>query len=224
MNASDVMVRDVITVGPDTGVDMAVRLLAEHDISALPVVDENGALIGILSEADLMHRTEIGTEKRRPWWRESITAPVTLAMDFAKSHGKRVHELMTPDVVTVSRDTPLAEIAALFEHHGIKRVPVVEDGRLVGVVSRSNLIQALASRFGAADEQRDSDRRIRLDLLDRMKQQDWTDFGDRNVIVRDGVVHLWGLAGSQAEHEALIALAEGIPGVAGVADEMIPAY
>ena len=223
MNAGDVMVRDVVTVGPDTGVDAAVRLLAEHDISALPVIDD-GALIGILSEADLMYRTEIGTEKHRPWWRESITAPVTLAMDFAKSHGKSVGELMTRDVVTVTEAAPLADVASLFERHGIKRVPVVRDGRLVGIVSRANLIQALASHFGGADAYQDGDRRIRLDLLDRMKQQDWTGFGDRNVIVRAGVVHLWGLVGSQAERDALIALAEGIPGVRRVADEMIPAY
>jgi CBS domain-containing protein len=223
MKAGDVMVRDIVTVGPDTDIDAAVRLLAEHDISALPVVDQNGALIGILSEADLMHRVEIGTEKHRKWWRESITAPMVLATDFTKFLGMKVRGLMTTDVVTVSEDVSLAEIASLFERHGIKRVPVVEDGRLVGIVSRSNLIQALASRFGSADQHQDSDRRIRADLLDRINQQDWTSFGERNVIVRDGVVHLWGLVGSQQERDALIALAEETPGVAGVADEMMPA-
>jgi CBS domain-containing protein len=201
-----------------------VKLLAEHDISALPVIGDDGRLVGIISEADLIHRAEIGTEKLRPWWLESITAASTLAADFTKSHGKKVGELMTTDVVSVGEDAPLGEIAALFERKRIKRVPVVADGRLVGIVSRSNLIQALASRFGAREEPEHTDRQIRLELLSRMKEQDWTDFGSRNVIVSDGVVHLWGLVGSAAERTALIALAEGVPGVVRVADEMIAAY
>ncbi|HTW53828.1 MAG TPA: CBS domain-containing protein [Bradyrhizobium sp.] len=224
MQASDVMVRDVITVGSQTSVEAAVKLLAEYDVSALPVLDDDGALVGIISEADLIHRTEIGTEKHRAWWLESMTAAHTLAADFTKSHGKKVSEIMTPDVVVVSEDTSLGEIAALFERKRIKRVPVVRDGQLVGIVSRSNLIQALASRFSAGDELPETDRHIRLELLARMKAQDWTDFGDRNVIVRDGVVHLWGLVGTPDERTALIALAEGVPGVTRVADEMIAAY
>ena len=109
---------------------------------------------------------------------------------------EKVSEIMTPDVVSVSEDTSLGEIAALFERKRIKRVPVLKDGKLVGIVSRSNLIQALASQIHAGDEPADTDRSIRLDLLSRMQQQDWTDFGSRNVIVSDGVVHLWGLVGT----------------------------
>jgi len=224
MKASDVMVRDVITVRPETGVDAAVRLLAEHDVSALPVVDVNGRLVGIISEADLIRRIEIGTEKHRSGWLESITAASTLAAEFAKSHGKKVGEIMTTDVVSVSEDTSLSEIAALFERKRIKRVPVIRNGQLVGIVSRSNLIQALASRIGAGGEQQNTDRRIRSELLSRMQGQKWTDFGSRNIIVSDGVVHLWGLVGSEEERTALTALAEEIPGVVRVADEMIPAY
>jgi CBS domain-containing protein len=224
MQASDVMVRDVITVGPDTAIEQAVKLLAEHDISALPVVSEHGLLVGIVSEADLMRRSEIGTERHRPWWLESVTAASALAADFTKAHGTKVREVMAGDVVAVGEDTSLAEIAALFERRRIKRVPVLKDGRLVGIVSRSNLIQALASRFDIARTLADSDRGIRLELLARMREQDWTDFGDRNVIVKDGVVHLWGLVGSDEERIALVAMAEGVPGIAGVADEMIPAY
>jgi CBS domain-containing protein len=223
MKASDVMVRDVVTVRPETGVDAAVKLLAEHDISALPVIGDDGALVGIISEADLIHRVEIDTEKHRPWWLESMTAASTLAAEFAKSHGKKVGEIMTTDVVSVAEDTSLSEIATLFERKRIKRVPVTRDGQLVGIVSRSNLIQALASRVDAAGHE-EIDRHIRLDLLSRMKEQSWTDFGGRNVIVSDGVVHLWGLVGSEDERIALVALAENVPGVARVADEMIPAY
>jgi CBS domain-containing protein len=128
----------------------AVKLLAEHDVSALPVLDANGNLVGVLSEADLIHRVEIGTEKHRPWWLEAVTGASTLAEEFAKSHGKKVGELMTTSVVAVSEETPLSEIAALFERQRIKRVPVVKDGKLVGIVSRANLIQALASVAGGS--------------------------------------------------------------------------
>jgi CBS domain-containing protein len=224
MRAIDVMVRDVVTVRPDTDVAEAIKLLAEHDVSALPVLDDAGNLVGMLSEADLIQRVEIGTEKRRPWWQEAMTGASTLAADFAKSHGKEVGEVMATGVISVSEDTPLSEIAALFERKRIKRVPVVKDGKLVGIVSRANLIQALATVIGRMDQHNESDRQIRLELLSRLQQQSWTDFGSRNITVGNRVVHLWGLVGSEAERKALLALAESVPGVSRVADEMIPAY
>jgi len=224
MRALDVMVRDVVTVHPDMDVAEAVKLLIEHDVSALPVLNNEGNLVGVLSEADLIHRAEIGTEKHRPWWLEAVTGGSTLAEEFAKSHGKKVGEVMTDGVISVTEETPLSEIAALFERKRIKRVPVVKDGRLVGVVSQSNLIQALASLIGRTDHIDESDRQIRLELLSRLQEQSWTDFGSRNITVSNGVVHLWGLVGSEAERKALLALAEGVPGVARVSDEMIPGY
>ena len=224
MRAIDVMVRDVLTVHPDTDVAEAIKLLAENDVSALPVLDKEGNLVGVLSEADLIHRTEIGTEKHRPWWLEAMTGASTLAEEFAKSHGKKVGEVMTDGVVSVTEETPLSEIAALFEHKRIKRVPVVRDGKLVGIVSRSNLIQALASVIGRIDEHDETDRQIRIELLARLKEQPWTGFGERNITVGNRVVHLWGLVGSPAERKALLTLAESVPGVSRVSDEMIPAY
>jgi len=225
MRAIDVMVRDVVTVHPDTDVAEAIRLLGEHDISALPVVDAHAHLIGIISEADLIHRVEIGTEKHRPWWLEAVTGAAALAEDFAKAHGKKVGELMTTDVVSASEDTPLSEIAALLERKRIKRVPILRNGKLVGVVSRCNLIQALASALGHGEEAGEADLEIRQELLARLKQQQsWTDFGSRNVIVAGGTVHLWGLISSEQERKALVALAEGVPGVARVSDEMIATY
>jgi CBS domain-containing protein len=226
MKAMDVMVRDVITVSPDDDVAEAVRLLAEYDVSALPVVDDDDTVIGMISEADLLRREEIGTEKHRRWWLEAVTPATKLAEEFAKSHGRRVEEVMSTNIVSASEDTPLAEIATLLERHRIKRLPILRDGKLAGIVSRANLIQALASsqaRPGVVSIA-DSDRSIRLELLDRLGEQTWTDFGERNVIVSGGVVHLWGLVGSAAEHKALLALAEGVPGVVEVSDEMIPAY
>jgi hypothetical protein len=175
----------------------------------------------VLSEADLIHRAEIGTEKHRPWWQEAVTGATTLGEEFAKSHGKKVGEVMTTGVISVTEETPLSEIAALFERKRIKRVPVVKDGKLLGVVSRANLIPALASVVGRIDQHDETDRQIRLDLLSRLKDQPWTGFGDRNITVGNRVVHLWGLVGSEAERKALLALAENVPGVSRVADEMI---
>jgi len=177
----------------------------------------------MLSEADLVRRAEIGTEKQRPWWLEALTPGSMLAEDFAKAHGLRVSEVMSPHVVSASEETPLAEIAALLEKHRIKRVPIIEDGKLLGIVSRSNLVQALASSL-QAEPAEEADREIRHELLSRLADQDWTDFGSRNVIVTGGVVHLWGLVGSPEERTALVTLAEGVRGVVGVSDEMIPSY
>lgn len=153
-----------------------------------------------------------------------MTGASTLAEEFAKSHGKKVGEVMTDGVISVTEETQLSEIAALFERKRIKRVPVVKDGKLVGIVSRSNLIQALASVVGRIDQHDETDRQIRVQVLSRLKEQPWTGFGDRNVTVSNGIVHLWGLVGSEPERKALLALAEGVPGVVRVSDEMIPAY
>jgi CBS domain-containing protein len=224
MQAIDVMVRDVVTVHPENDAADAIKLLAAHDLSALPVVDGQGQLVGIISEADFIHRVEIGTEKHRPWLLESLTGSTTLAEDFAKSHGKKVGEIMTTEVVAATEDASLAEIAGLFERHRIKRVPIVRAGKVVGVVSQSNLIQALASAVGVGQATNDTDRRIRDEILFRLKQQDWTDFGSRNVTVGGGVVHLWGLINSDTERRALTALAEGVPGVSSVRDEMFAIY
>ena len=176
MKALDVMVRDVVTISPDADVKEAIRLLGEHDISALPVVDADGAVVGVISEGDLIRRDEIGTEKRRPWWLEAVTPASTLAEEFAKSHGRRVSEVMSTHVVSASEETPLGEIATLLEKHRIKRVPIMRDGKLVGIVSRSNLIQAVASQHPETDGNAEKDREIRLELLSRLGNQPWTDF------------------------------------------------
>jgi CBS domain-containing protein len=227
MDASDVMVRKVVTIGPDDDIAAAVRLLVDHDVSALPVVDAENHVLGVLSEGDLLHREEDGTLKRRPWWVEALTPSSALALDYAKSHGRRVAEVMSAKVISASEDTPLWELANILEKNRIKRVPILKDGKLVGIVSRSNLIQALASaEAGLEPPAKDAaaDRDIRNAILARLADQPWTDFGERNIVVSDKVVHLWGLVGSPEEHKALLALAEGIPGVRKISDEMIASY
>ena len=224
MKAMDVMVRHVITVKPDDDVAEAIDLMARNDISALPVVEDGGKVVGVISEADLIRREEIGTERHRSWWLEAVTPSAILAAEFTKAHGRKVRELMSETVVSAAEETPLAEIAGLLEKHRIKRVPILRDGKLIGIVSRSNLIQALATSHVPAGSDGPSDRSIRGELLDRLGEQAWTDFGSRNVTVRDGIVHLWGLVGSPQEHKALLALAEQVAGVKSVSDETFPAY
>jgi CBS-domain-containing membrane protein len=144
MIASDVMTTGVITVGLNTRVDDIVMTLLSNRISAVPVLDEHGALIGIASEADLIHRVEIRTEQRRSWWRDLLRGKRARARSFLKSHGFKSTDIMTKPVIAANPETPLGELVTLFDKHRIKRVPVVDHGKIVGIVSRANILQALA--------------------------------------------------------------------------------
>ena len=222
MDAGDVMTREVVTIGPDTPVLQIVQLLLSRGISGAPVVDEAGALLGVVSEGDLLRRVELGTEKRRGSWRAFFTGTATLAEEYVRSHGTIARDIMTRDVITVSRTTKLAEIADLMEHKRIKRLPVLEDGRLVGIISRANLLRAFASQHpdtGAAVAADDSV--IREALLGELGRQTWSRRAENTVVVSDGVVHLWGLVATPEELRALELAAQGIPGVKGVRNHMI---
>lgn len=223
MRAADIMTGNVITVAPTASVQAAARLLAEKDISAVPVVDREGRVIGMVSEGDLIHRTEIGTEPRRSWWLEMLASTDRSAGDYIKSHGREVRDVMTRDVLSVTEETPIRDIALLLETHRIKRVPVMRDGKLVGIVSRANLVQALATTIEepASDAAAD-DRAIRDRLLAELKAQRWAEVSPANVTVKDGVVHLWCSYLSERERRAIIVAAESIPGVRRVADHMKP--
>ena len=168
MRATDVMTRNVITISPDANVSDAVRLLAEHDVSALPVVDAEDRVIGIVSEADLIHRLQDDAEKKNIWWMEAVTPTAALAKDFARIHGQKIHEIMTTEIFSATEETPLSSLAALLEKKRIKRVPILQDGKLVGIVSRTNLLQALAVGRSAEDTTQANDRAIRLDLMARL--------------------------------------------------------
>ncbi|HEU0217555.1 MAG TPA: CBS domain-containing protein, partial [Stellaceae bacterium] len=204
-------------------VQAAARLMAERGISALPVVDRKRRVVGIVSEGDLLHRAETGTERRRAWWLDELAATNQLAAEYIKSHGGKVEDVMTRDVVSVTDTTPLADIATLLETHRIKRVPVLRDGRLVGIVSRANLVRALAMTIDEVPSAAEaSDRRIREALLAELRGQRWAEVAPGNVTVRDGVVHLWSSYLSDRERRALIVAAESVPGVRRVEDHMQP--
>lgn len=220
MLARDVMTTSVVTVSPATSVQEVAQLLLEHHISAVPVVDAEGRLAGIVSEGDLIRRPEMGTEPRQSWWLTLLGGPEDSARDYVKVHGRRASDVMTRRVVTVAEDTPVAEIARLLEERRIKRVPVVRDGRLVGIVSRADLVRALASQPAPAAKAAPSDRALREQVLRALLSAGVTVPSHVNVVVTEGVVHLWGLAESDEGRRACRVAVEGVPGVRAVEDHL----
>lgn len=221
MRAYDIMTQEVISVSLDTELRDIAGLLLEHRISALPVLAEDGRVLGIVSEGDLMRRVETGTERRKSWWLREFFSAGMSASDYIKTHGRKAAEIMTPNPITIDEDTPLDEIASLLEKHHIKRVPVVRDGRLVGIVSRANLLQALATGLGR-DEPASSadDREIREAILRELSAKTEVMVSRLNVVVSDGQVQLWGLVESPKEKMVVQVAAENVPGVTGVENNL----
>lgn len=223
MKARDVMVAPVVTVDENATVRDVAKLLIEKHISAVPVVDCDGRVVGIVSEADLIHRPEVGTGRPASWWLSLISGERAVAKEYAKSHSMKVKDVMTTNVQTAHPDAPLSEIADLFEERHVKRVPIVnEGGDLVGIVSRANIVQAFASarpklEIGAPDAM------IRERLIAELKKHSWSHLHKVNVIVSNGVVDLWGVAESEPEQRAIRIAAESIPGVSAVNDHLIRA-
>jgi CBS domain-containing protein len=219
MTAGDVMTRTVITVPPDADVAEIARIMLEKRVSGLPVV-ENGAPIGIISESDLLRRPETGTEWHAPSWLELFLSRSSLAADYVRTHARTARDVMTKELVTASEDTPVSEIAELMETHRIKRVPVLsQDGRIIGIVSRINLLQGLARACPPPAAPTD-DERIRDALLAELGHESWAAIDPDNIIVEDGTVHLWGLVRSPEVRRAMVVAARNVPGVKEVVDFM----
>jgi CBS domain-containing protein len=223
MKAADVMTSDVVSVLPTTSVSDIAKLMIERRISGVPVIGKSGNLVGIVSEGDLLRRAETETERHRSRWLELLAPTSTLAAEYVKSHGRTAKEVMTRDVVTVAESATLAEIADLLESRRIKRVPVLRDGKVVGIVSRSNLLQAFASEARKERDVPTDDRAIRETLVAELRRQKWADPTESNIVVSHGVVHLWGVVFSTVERKALHVAAERIPGVRGVRDHLVEA-
>jgi CBS-domain-containing membrane protein len=219
LTAADVMTTDVITVTPETPVRDIAKLLHTRRISGVPVVDPNKTVIGIVSEGDLMKHADAIGEQRRSWWLTLIAGESMLAHDYAKIHGRLAKDVMTSKVIAVMPTASLAEIAKTLESHRIKRTPVVQDGKLVGIVTRSNLLQALATSDVAKPASLD-DRTIRERLLAELDTQPWAHMLMKNVIVEDGIVHFWGFVENDEERRALRVAAENTPGVKAVEDHL----
>ena len=222
MKAADVMVTMVITVGPEACVQDVAHILLSARISGVPVVGENGELLGIVTEGDLMRRVETGTGRQRPWWLVLFAGREALAAEFIKEHSRNVTDVMSRDVITAAPDTPLSKIASLLEKAAIKRVPIVEGGKLVGIVSRANLLQALASLSKQVEvTTQPNDSQIRDKVLAQLRTEPWTKPSLINVIVQDATVELWGIVESASEKKAVRIAAEVIPGVRAVNDNLI---
>ena len=220
MNAADIMTPDVITVGPDTPLDQIVTLMLDGRISGIPVVDED-AVIGIVTEGDLLRRVELGSEPRRSHLLELVSRATPLAAEYVRSHGRKASEVMTESVITVDDTTPIADIARILETRRIKRVPVLRDGKLVGIVSRANLLRALATRLQATAPSQVDDQRIRTALLTELRAHKWGAMvAQLDVTVENGVVELWGVVHSQEQKMAVRVLAENMPGVTRVEDHL----
>ena len=221
MRARDIMTKSVVTVTPETRIADIARVLLDRRISALPVVEADGSVVGIVSEGDLIHRAETKTERHRSWWLELVSSAEVLADDYVKSHGLTARDVMSAPVVFADPDTPLAALATLLDRHRIKRVPILEAGVLVGIVSRADLLRGLidggaqAASAGAQD-----DAMIREALLRRIENEPWAGASTMNVIVTDGVAELWGFIGSEAERRAFRVVAENTPGVREVVDHL----
>ncbi len=219
MKARDVMVSPVITVKSSSSVQEVAKIFLDNRISAVPVIGDRGEIVGIVSEGDLLHRSEAGTERRYSWWLQALTSDQTMATDYVKANARRVADIMTRQVISASPDTPLHEIAALLEDNAIKRVPILNNGELIGIVSRANLIQAVASDRKALDAPL-SDTAIRDKLLSHLESQAWAHTALMNITVSNGIVDLWGLSSSEAERTAIRVAAESADGVRGVNDHL----
>jgi CBS domain-containing protein len=219
MKVGDIMTRNVISVRGDEAVLEAAGLMLQNRISGLPVVDAAGKLIGIVTEGDFLRRDEIGTQRRRPKWLEFLVGPGRLASEYVQAHGRKVDEIMTPDPCSVTEDESLESVVDLMEHRRIKRLPVVRDERLVGIVSRANLVHALVSLSRDAQAPAGDDAAIRDHALAAIGKQPW---GHRvNVVVRDSVAELWGTILDERERRACIVATENVAGVREVHDHLV---
>jgi CBS domain-containing protein len=219
MQVCDVMTPNVISVRGDESILKAARLMLQNRISGLPVVDANGALVGVVTEGDFLRRGEIGTTRQRPKWLEFLVGPGRLASEYVHESGRKVAEVMTPDPLTVGENDSLETVVKLMERRRIKRLPVMRDGRMVGIISRANLMHALASLARETPPASTDDAAIRDRILAALAKVHWA-FGV-NVVVKDGVAEIWGTIMDERERQGCIVAAENVPGVKQVHDHLV---
>lgn len=221
MKAADIMTPNPVTVQPDTSITEAIRLMLQRKFSGLPVTNDKGVLVGILTEGDFLRRAETGTQRKRPRWIEFFIGPGRLASEYAHSAGRTVHEVMTASVHTISDDAPLDQIVKIMERHQVKRLPVMRDGKLVGIVSRANLLHALASVAKETKPATVDDLSIRERLIAELNRQPWAPVNMVDVVVRNGVVHLWGTILDERQRQGIRVAAENTLGVKSVEDHLV---
>jgi CBS domain-containing protein len=221
MKAADLMTSFVVTLRPDATIESAAQLMLQYRISGLPVTDSDGTVLGIVTESDLLRRAETGTEKRHARWVSFLIGPGRLAQEYVQTHGRRVGEVMTERVFTVTPQTPLADLVTLMETKHVKRVPVVDQGRLVGIVSRADVMAALVGLLAEKPAGTMTDAEIRNQILTEIDRQPWGSRGSVDVIVTNGVVVLKGTIPDERERAALCVAAENVSGVKAVHDRLV---
>ncbi len=221
MKALEIMQRNVITASPDMMIDDAVTLMISHRISGLPVVNGAGTVVGMLSESDLLRRVELGTESRTPAWRAWLAGPGREARDYVRTHARRVDEIMTVPVISVTPETELSEVVALMESRRIRRVPVLQNGSLAGILTRSDLLRALTRLLPKVNTQPVADAELRRRILASLGEQRWSPRISFDVKVENGVAELIGLVTDEAERRAARVLVENTSGVQGVIDHLL---
>ena len=219
MQVKDVMTPDVISVGAHEPIVKAARLMLQNRISGLPVVDTQGELVGIVTEGDFLRRGELGTQRRRPKWLEFIVGPGRLAEEYVQTSGRKVDEIMTTDPFTVAEDDPLEKVVELMERRHIKRMPVMRAGRMVGIVSRANLMHALVSFTRDAQPAASDDAAIRDRIMAAVGKQHWAPH--INVVVKNGIAELWGVITDDRERQGLVVAVENVGGVKAVHDHLV---
>ncbi len=219
MRAHQIMTRSVITIAPDATILEAAKTMLQHHVSGLPVVDAAGTLVGVVSEGDFIRRSEIGTQRKRGRWLKFLLGTGAAATDYVHEHGRRVSEVMTADPVTVAEDATLEQIVTSMETNGVKRLPVMRGAELVGIVTRANLLQAVASLAREIPDPTADDDHIRSRVIAAIEKNDWSPFG-LNVIVRDGIVHLSGVITDEGSRRAAVVAAENVAGVNKVHDHL----
>jgi CBS domain-containing protein len=219
MRAHQIMTKDVITVTPHTTIETAAKIMLRTHISGLPVLDDAGSLVGIVSESDFLRRNEIGTSNKRPKWLQFFVGPGKAATDFVHERGRKVEDVMTEEPVTVDEETPLEDLVRLMEKKDIKRLPVMSGNVLKGIVTRSNLLQAVASMAHEIPDPTADDDHIRDRILRTVNATDWRPIGFE-VTVRKGVVHLHGIITTDKARQATVVAAENTAGVNQVHDHL----
>ena len=221
MKAKDVMTHHVVSVRPEAPLPEAIARMVSHQISGMPVVDDDVGLVGIVTEGDLVRRVETRTQAPRRRWVELLLGPGSRADEYSRTHGRLVRDVMSTHVVTVGRETPLAEVVGLMEEHSIKRIPVVEGKVVVGIVSRADLVSALAEHLGSPSPATASDESIRRRIIAQMKRQPWCPSHTIRVAVNGGVVRFDGTLFDERARHALHVLAQNVQGVRSVDDRML---
>jgi CBS domain-containing protein len=220
MNAADVMSRTVIAISKDAPLSQAVRLMVDERISGLPVLDADGHLVGMLTEGDLLQRVETGTAAKAPGWLSVIFTPGRLAGEYVQTHGRRVSDVMTPDPITIEETTPLAEVSELMRTRRVKRLPVTRDRTVIGIVSRADLVRALAKEIDVPAVSAD-DVAIRDAVLAELARQPWSPRRSLAIAVDHGLVDIDGVVFDVRERDAIRVAAENVPGVKQVANRLV---